>query len=263
MIFLNRIKAIFSKPKQDSIGELDDYTKFVSTNINYALKLLLHQQLAKNFTDIQFSINDYTIVTNNGLTIYGEVVSKTQHPNALVMQINFRTTHETYFKGGAEEMLAGFGESDLSALEHGVGSFLTGQFPAVLRALTAEQNPEVDFMAKGRNGEEEKWHTIIGSLQVQGKWRDKLDELQIESFFELYSSFLEDEFIKNKSMFHWVRAYIAKNPDGSIIGDCYFDNNPWPAGLEALQRYTDSWDLGESFAGMKQFIMFRKCVNHC
>lgn len=112
-------------------------------------------------------------------------------------------------------------------------------------------------MWTAHDGKDILWHPKLGYLTSQGKWDTQPNN---EPFFEI----LKDK-IKSKlriQKLNWLKLYISRQVDGSIIGECNFNNEPWDEGLIEITKYAASWKKTGEFQGLKQFVMFRRCDAH-
>lgn len=52
---------------------------------------------------------------------------------------------------------------------------------------------------------------------------------------------------------HWIKVYIAMQPNGSIFAECRFDNEEWPDAARVLQSV--AWPTVEGFVQFRQFLV--------
>jgi len=104
------------------------------------------------------------------------------------------------------------------------------------------------------NEKEILWHPKLGNLTLQGQWNE---QPQNEPFFELLKEKIKPKLTSNK--LNWLKLYISKRADETIIGECLFNNEPWEEGLIDITKYAETWKIKSNFQGLKQFIMFRRC----
>lgn len=216
----------------------------------------LFKQLRLKYPEFNFSMHEGKIVSTTGLTVSSEIFNNRKYDDGETFQLNFYTTHPLFAKS-IEERLVGIGANDTAAIINGVQSFLEGQFAVIVAAIEMKHSPEMDFVIIDENGNSH-WHPIIGDIRVQGELHGKMDSMIYEKTYRVVRPLLEDRVKSSIGNFHWFRYYISKMADGEIIGDCYFDNEPYEEGLDALRTLAGGWETTE-FTGQKQFIMLRLC----
>jgi hypothetical protein len=52
---------------------------------------------------------------------------------------------------------------------------------------------------------------------------------------------------------HWVKLFLTRQPDGSVMGEVRIDNVLSEDGLAQLRRF--QWPAGDGFTGFRQFIL--------
>ncbi len=173
------------------------------------------------------------------------------HPN--ILQLMILTIHPKYFPDGIEENIVGIGTNLEEKVNSVIDNYLNTTFHPIIDSFADSHYPELDFTLL-MNETEVLWHPKLGNLTPQGQWHEQLEN---EPFFEIIKPILKDKLTSNK--FNWLKLYITKQANGTIIGECLFNNEPWEEGLAAISAYAKSWDLKSDFQGLKQFIVFRKC----
>ena len=88
----------------------------------------------------------------------------------------------------------------------------------------------------------------------QGQWKEKVEN---EPLFDLLKEKIKTKLPDQK--LNWLKLYVARQPQGDIIGECLLNNQPWEEGLTELIAYAKQWPQKGDFLGQKQFIMFRQC----
>ncbi len=243
-IYSSRQKAVAPELKTTKLSNED----FVTTE--------LLNQLRITYPELNFKLDGEKIITSNGLLVQAKIINHKTFPQGESFQINFYTSHR-FFLSSIEERLAGVGENDHTALQYGVQSFLSGQFPVIIDGIDLKHTPEMDFdiIIGDKNTH---WHPIIGNIQLQGELSKTQDSTIYEKTYSFIKPLLMSKLKRSNQDFHWLRYYISKMPNGEIIGDCYYDNKPYDEGLEVLKKLALTWGTTE-FAGQKQFIMLRHC----
>jgi hypothetical protein len=213
-------------------------------------------QLRIKYPELNFKSDGKKIVSGNGLTVEAKIINHKTFPQGESFQINFYTSHK-FFQNSIEERLSGIGKNDTTALQYGIQSFLSGQFPVIIDGIDLKHSSAMDFDVIGRN-ENAHWHPLIGDIQLQGELSKRQDSTVYEKTYSFIKPLLTSKLKESNQDFHWFRYYISKMPNGEIIGDCYYDNEPFDEGLEVLKKFALTWGTTE-FAGQKQFIILRHC----
>jgi Family of unknown function (DUF6348) len=220
------------------------------------LKQEFLNQLRIKYPDLHFKLNGDKIISEDGITVEAKIINHKTFPQSESFQINFYTSHK-FFQKSIEERLSGIGENDTTALQYGIQSFLSGQFPVIIDGIDLKHSPEMDFDVIGGN-EKTHWHPLIGDIQLQGELSKRQDSTVYEKTYSFIKPLLTSKLKESNQDFHWFRYYVSKMPNGEIIADCYYDNEPYDEGLEVLKKFALTWGTTE-FAGQKQFIMLRHC----
>jgi hypothetical protein len=243
-IYSSRLKTVVPEPENIKLSNEDFFNKeFLN-------------QLKNKYPEFNFRLEGKKMISANGLTVEAKIINHKTFPQGESFQINFYTYHK-FLQTSIEERLSGIGENSTAALQYGIRSFLSGQFPVIIDGIDLKHSPEMDFDVIDKN-EKAHWHPIIGDIQLQGELSRKQDSAIYENTYSFIKPLLISNLKQSNHDFHWIRYYISKMPDGEIIGDCYYDNEPFDEGLEALKKFALTWGTTE-FAGQKQFIMLRHC----
>ncbi|MDI9341944.1 MAG: DUF6348 family protein [Sediminibacterium sp.] len=242
--YRSKQKDIVSKPQTKEMSNED----FLDSE--------LLNQLRIKYPELNFKSDGGKISADNGLSVEAKIINHKTLPQSTSFQINFYTSHK-HFQTSIEERLSGIGETDTGALQYGIQSFLSGQFPVIIHGIDLKHDPEMDFDVIDGN-KKTHWHPLIGDIQLQGELSEKYDSTIYEKTYSFIKPLLTSKLKESNLDFHWFRYYISKMPNGEIIGDCYYDNEPYDEGLEVLKKLVATWDVSE-FAGQKQFIMLRRC----
>ncbi|MDU0369596.1 DUF6348 family protein [Hymenobacter endophyticus] len=195
-----------------------------------------------------------------GLTLEWQVLDQARHAptperSAIVMlTLGFRLSHPQFFPTGIVECLAGIGTDDTDAIRKGVNNFCQGLLALVLDGLDGHHQPALNIVdATGQV----QWHPLTGLVQVQGSWSARIDDVDEQHYFELLRPHLRDQLMPQP--FHWLKLYASRQPDGEFIGECHWNNEPWDEGLQLLAQDTQHWPDPGTFAGWKQYLLFRHC----
>ena len=173
------------------------------------------------------------------------------HPNLLHLLI--LTIHPEYFRDGIKENIVGLGTNIEEKVNSVIDNYINTTFLPIIDSFTDSHDPALDFTTVV-DGKEILCHPKLGNLTFHGQWNDKPAN---EPLFELIKDKLKNKLTSNK--LNWLKMYISKRSDGTIIGECLFNNEPWEEGLADITEYARSWEMKSDFQGLKQFIMFRRC----
>ncbi len=201
----------------------------------------------------------HTVCIEDGIlyadTKIGILIEIIEDPNVhpLVIKVGVKIAVEDYFPGGLKEVLAGIGETLEDKVNSTLNNLLSVTLPPILDAFTDSHNPQLDF-TENNHGREILWHPKLGNYGFQGKWEEYPEN---DYIFKLLKDWLQDKLIDRK--FNWLKIYIAKQPDGSITGDCSLNNDFCEDGYRILEEYAQTWKNRENFIAVKQFILFRQC----
>jgi hypothetical protein len=226
----------------------------ILANIEEVFRQQLLTAIRANFPALRPTLENNEIhVEPAGLILRTNVFGQTQHPDVLMCTLGVQLSHHIHFPVPIIDCLVSYGTDEFTAVASGAQIYLGGVFATVINALQGRHDPAVDVTVSAGD----IWHPIIGELQVQGAWTGQTEELVHEHLFDLLKPLLLDRF--RSGPFHWLKMYVSRQPNGKIIGDCLFDNQPWAEGLQKLHEEATHWPSKGHFAGQKQFILFRKC----
>lgn len=193
-----------------------------------------------------------TLILDQGLEI-SAVIIDVPGIHHYLMQLRVLTVHPLFFPQGIDENLMGVGETIESKIDTGLDNYLNSTFKPIMEGFLDSHDPEADLLVK-TNESEILWHPKLGDLMMQGQWEHQPDWNYL---FEILRDKIAAQLTNDK--FNWLKIYISKRADGTIIGECLFNNQPWPGGTEAITNVAELWQVKGEFMGLKQFIMFRRC----
>lgn len=241
--FLKRKSAVSRQPVSQQASLADR---------NFYLLEVLQRMLAEMGHRVDRHPQYLTLTVNQALEISTAIMdSPDYHPGILHLMI--LTTHPEYFPEGIEEHIAGIGATLQDKVASVTGNYIHTTFLPIMESFSDRHNPGLDLSVTA-DGKPVLWHPELGNLTLQGRWSDAP---AAEQLFDLVRDKLESKLAFKK--LHWLKMYISRQADGTIIGECNFDNEPWDEGLAAIKAYAESWAQKGDFLGMKQFIMFRRC----
>jgi hypothetical protein len=209
-----------------------------------------------NLKNIQSEIvNNELVIHDYHIFIKARVGNKTQHQNAVVLQLNFIVKQKN-FDTEIIESVAGIGSGNniYDAIRNGTASFVSNVLEVIAESFCDTHNPELDFETV-LGDSVQVWHPKIGELHTQG-YRD-IDTVDNSRIFNI----LKDEIIMRlgTKRFYWIKVYISSQADGEIITRCTFNNEPFLKAQQKMEEYAKSWNTGNQFKGEKQFILIRQC----
>ncbi len=221
---------------------------------NHLLLYSLRQSLEQAGIPVEFSQKYAALELPGGLEIASGPVEGEFHPSMLPFWI--LTIHPEYFPRGIDMQVVGLGDTVEQQVYTVTDQYLSGIFNTIYSGLEGRFNPEEDISVEMEEGDQ-RFHTSAGALQYQGNW----DGLQRpESLLSLLMPEVTNR-MENRE-FSWVKAYVARHPDGRIVGDCFWNNEFWPEGFAQLEHFIQNLPPNDVFIGLKQFILFRKCAGN-
>lgn len=182
------------------------------------------------------------------------IVNPNNHPSLLQSMVY--TIHPKYFPNGIQECLVGVGASFQDRARSAIDNYVDTIFLPIMDGFSDSHDSNLDFSSTF-GGKDVLWHPKLGNAGFQGQWNEYPKK---EYLFELLREKIKAILTPNK--FNWLKVYVSKQPDGTVIGECLFNNETWNEGQIDVTEYARSWQINGGFRGMKQFIMFRKCDAH-
>lgn len=216
--------------------------------------VLLRTELKRRLEDMGHSvlIQDDVVYANGKIGILVEILEDPNlHPS--VAKVGVLIAVEDFFGKGLSEVLAGIGDTMEQKVNSALQNLLTVTLPPVLDAFTDSHDPDLDFSVSSK-GREILWHPKLGSLGFQGQWSEYPE---YDRLFRILQDWLKEKMVDRK--FNWLKIYVAKQGDGSIMGDCSLNNEFYEDGFKLLEEYAKAWDNADNFRAVKQFILFRRC----
>lgn len=216
----------------------------------------LLETLKNRLVELGYQINRHpqylALIVNSEIEIATVIIDNpNNHPHILHLMI--LTIQPKYFPNGIEENIVGIGTNIQEKVNSVIDNYINTTFLPIIDSLSDSHNPDLDFSTIV-NDREVLWHPKLGNLSLQGQWNE---QPQDEPLFAIIKDKLKYKLTPNK--LNWLKLYISKQANGTIIGECLFNNEPWEEGLADITEYAKTWNLKSSFQGIKQFIMFRKC----
>lgn len=241
----------FFKKKSSDSKQVDRQQSEPIDNNSYLLETLRNRLIGLGY-QVDNNSQYLALIVNSEIEIATVIIDNpNNHPSILHLMI--LTIHPKYFPNGIEENIVGIGTNIQDKVNSAIDNYINTTFLPIIDSFSDSHNPDLDLSII-MNGKEVLWHPKLGNLTLQGQWNDKPEN---EPFFEIIKDKLKDKLTSNK--LNWLKLYISKRADGTIIGECLFNNETWGEGLADITDYAKSWKLKSDFQGLKQFIVFRKC----
>jgi len=242
----------FLKKKSSDNDRVDKQTTTTPIDNNSYLLETLNSRLIELGYQVDRHPQYLALIVNSEIEIATVIINNpNNHPSILHLMI--LTIQPKYFPNGIEENIVGIGDNIQAKVNSVIDNYINTTFLPIIDSFSDSHNPDLDFSTI-LNDKEVLWHPKLGNLTLQGQWND---QPQNETFFDIIRDKLKNKLTSNK--LNWLKLYISKRADGTIIGECLFNNEPWEEGLVDITEYAKSWKLKSDFQGLKQFIMFRKC----
>ncbi len=218
--------------------------------------LYLLEALKDRLTSLGYQVERHPqylgLIANSELEIATLIINNPEN-HVSILHLRILTIHAKYFSDGIDENIVGFGTTIQDKVNSVLNNYINTTFLPIIDSFSDSHNPVLDFTTI-RSNKEVLWHPKLGSLNLQGQWKE---HPQGEPFFEILKDKIKEKITSNK--INWLKIYISKRSDGTIIGECKFNNEPWEDGLTEVIKYAESWNVNGDFYGLKQFIMFRRC----
>ncbi|MDX1932358.1 MAG: DUF6348 family protein [Capsulimonadales bacterium] len=156
------------------------------------------------------------------------------------------------------EVMVGFSEDRQDAVVQAMHNWAEGVFPPIRHACAS--SPEKDSRVEvcrlsARNvvtGETVDWKVILGLTQVGG-WNKEVTAGVIPTETLLRSLANPLTSVASDPRLHWVKVYLARQPDGEKVLECKRDNKDWAEGRSALRRLPLPRD--SHFVHLRRFLV--------
>lgn len=239
-----QIQPTAQPQKEEPIAKYSDYNGYLIEVLKDRLVGMGHQ--------VERHPQYLTLILDSGLEISTSIIDVPDaHP--FLIQLNILTRHPLYLEQGIYECLAGIGETMDRRITSALDNYLNIVFPPIMDGFTDTHDPEADMLII-TNDREILWHPKIGDLMVQGQWEEMPDGKYL---FEILREKIQPVLTDKK--FNSLKIYISKRADGTIIGECVFNNQQWNDGLDKMTKHAETWVVKDDFMALKQVIMFRRC----
>lgn len=240
----------FFKKKPDAAKEPAAPTNPIDPNV-YLLEML-----KARITDKGYRVAKHpqyqSLIVNEAVEIATVIIDNpNNHP--LLMHLMILTIHADYFPNGIEEHVAGLGETLEQKVVSVIDNYIDSTFTTIMESLSDKHYDNLDLTITTAEGTT-VWHTYLGTAILQGHWTSQPG---YETMYDLIREKVKDKL--TETPFNWLKLYISKSDEGNIIGECAWNNEPWPEGLAALQQYAQTWEVSGAFYSLKQFVVIKKC----
>jgi hypothetical protein len=160
------------------------------------------------------------------------------------------------------ELLVGLSHDPREGVVQATHTWCAGVFPPIYRACDPNPASEDDSLVYPfqmatqdiQTGAVQDWDVFLGPPQLGGPNADA------------FISFLNEGKLMHLMMnplttaaqdvrMHWVKVYVAFQPDGSRMFECKLDNDDFPEGVAALQN--TRWPRVKGFVQYRQFLVMR------
>lgn len=245
--------GLFSFFKKKSV---DDSSKEISSHnpidTNSLLLQSLQERLIKDGFKVEWHSQYASVKINNEIEI-ATVIIDNSHNHPSILHLMIMLIHPKYFPEGITENIVGVGTTVHAKIDSVLDNFMSTTFQPIYESLSNSHRSEKDFSTQ-TNERKILWHISFGNPGLQGKWNEEINE---QDFFNIVSEKVKSKLTSKK--LNWLKLYISRQPNGTIIGECLLNNEPWEEGLADISDYANSWDVKDEFKGIKQFIVFKRC----
>ncbi len=234
----------------------DDTQVQPSTDFPIDSNIFLLEALQARLIEMGYKVERHpayvALTVHNELEIATAIIDNSNnHPSLLHVLV--LVIHQKYFPNGIEENVIGIGSTLSEKVNSVLDNYLYTTFEPILDSLSDTHLPGLDFSIQ-IDGKEILWHPKLGNLALQGPWKNLPKN---EALFDLLKEKLKLQLANQK--LNWLRIYLSKMEDGTIIGECLLNNEPWEEGLQIISNQAKIWNESGDFFAQKQFMVFRRC----
>lgn len=244
--------GLFNFFKKKSTDDLKETSSYNPIHTNSVLLQSLHGRLIKDGFKVDKHPQYASLTVNNEIEI-ATVIIDNPHNHPSILHLMIMIIHPKYFPEGITENIVGAGTTINTKIDSVLNNFINTTFQPIYESLSNSHRSCEDFSTQ-ENGKKILWHINLGSPGLQGKWDEQPNNLTL---FNIVSEKVKSQITSNK--LNWLKLYISKQANGTIIGECLLNNEHWEEGLVDISDYASSWDVKDEFKGIKQFILFKKC----
>lgn len=184
----------------------------------------------------------------------GDVI---RHPHVVLVSLWFDTSLRDERRLMIQESLPGIGETPEEAVVKGAHLWVEGVLPPLRKFL----HPAYEFPRDHTlplvsqlvgSSEQTRWDVYCGPLLLMGEAGEALHRLLAERP-PLTWMMNAVTACTAEIRPHWVKAFLTRQPDGSLLGEVRIDNALSEDGLAELQGF--EWPSGQGFIGFRQFML--------
>jgi hypothetical protein len=182
-------------------------------------------------------------------------IDHAQGGNTVQVSLGFEATHPTWPDVMLDTVL-GLGTEFPDAVNHAIHNWLYSTF-MVLTAFLRPQNPSTQTYSEEFTNQVDNiaWKVIASPLQTLGTEQDATELRNVLTanlpYQQLIPVFADQAHI---GKIYWTKVFMSSNGEQEVLGDCWLNNEPWPAGFEQINSFV--WPYSEDTRGFRQFIVF-------
>lgn len=245
-------------PNQAQISEVSEAV-YASESEQAQLLAVTQATVQLHYSDIQATPQGHQLLLSPcELQVEARILSRNVYPAVVVECQSFHLYHPRLFPGGLLDRLSGIGRSVAEAAENGARLWADGALEVALQMLENRPDPALDFMVPASGSGSGRWHQFLGRVHVQGGWQSRLAEVHPEYFSQILLPALQAQI--NLPPVSWLKVYVARQPDYSLLVDCLLNNEPWPEALPLLEEAAQTWPDSGEFMAQRQYLAFRQCA---
>ena len=147
------------------------------------------------------------------------------------------------------EQFAGSGESRDQAVFDAFSKFLLGTFHVLLEALGGHVCDEPQAEIERWEGPSGSWNVYSGPVLAQYSTESVLFPVYTSGLSLLQQAFSGAQ----PGEPHWLRVFLASYHGQIQTAEVLLDNEPWPAGLDALDQL--QWAVSDEYQALRHFAV--------
>ncbi|RSK44168.1 DUF6348 family protein [Hymenobacter perfusus] len=255
--WLKRLTRPAATPNQAQISEASEAV-YPSESEQAQLLAVTQTTIEQYYSDIEATPQGHQLLLRPcELRVEVRILSRNVYPAAVVECQSFHLYHPRLFPGGLLDRLSGIGRSVTEAAENGARLWADGALEVALQVLENRPDPALNFTVPAVGPGSERWHQFLGRVHVQGGWQSRLPEVHPGYFSQILLPVLRVQ--TNLPPVSWLKVYVARQPDNSLLVDCLLNNELWPEALPLLEEAAQKWPGSGEFMAQRQYLAFRQC----
>lgn len=256
--WLKRFTRPAATPKQAQVSEASEAVD-ASEDEQAQLLAVTQATIRQYYADIQVTPQEHQLLLNPcELRVEARILSRNVYPAAVVECQHFQVYHPQLFPGGLSDTLSGIGRNVAEAVENGARLWTDGALEVALQVVENRPDPALDFTVAGSGPGAGRWHQFLGRVHVQGGWQSRLPDVHPGYFSQILLPTLRAR--PSLPPVSWLKVYVARQPDRSLLLDCLLNNEPWPEARLLLEEAAQSWPGAGEFMAQRQYLAFRQCA---